>query len=138
MQSTPVIGILVSKDFTDLIRIKKSLYDVKKSFGTSVEICQISENFMHNDIKKFILELGLAYSEVLRYDEPYNLNSLDRNEYKFGRDWSPKFYHMRNSEFVKHCDGVYAFITDKITKKDLNYKIIMDVKKKKKNLKIVN
>ena len=87
---------------------------------------------------EFVLEIGLKYSECLKYDEPYNIYSVDNIEAKFGREYKSKYYHIRNSLFLKYCDGIYAFIDKKLSKTESSYKIIMDAKKKKKNLKIIN
>lgn len=138
MQSTCIIGILVSKNYTNLREIKEAINKIKLHMGNSAEICQISDNFMKAEIKKFVLEIGLKYSECLKYDEPYNIYSVDNIEAKFGREYKSKYYHIRNSLFLKYCDGIYAFIDKKLSKTESSYKIIMDAKKKKKNLKIIN
>lgn len=132
------IGILVSNDYSNFSNIKKVIYDAKVKLNNDVEMCQISENFMHNDIKKFIQSQGIYYTEVLRYDEPFNINSHDPNEYKFGKKFNGKFYHIRNTSFIKYCNGIFSFVTPDIKQTDTIYKIIELAKNKKINLKIFN
>lgn len=131
-----IVGILVSKDYSDLMQIKKVIYGAKQSIGTNLEICQINENFMHKDIKKFVLEIGLGYTDVLRYDDAYNINSHDQNAYKFNKGWNPKFFYIRNSNFIDYCNGVCGFITKSLDKNDAVYQILRKVKDKKLNLKL--
>ena len=116
MQSTCIIGILVSKNYTNIREIKQVINKIKTSMGKSAEICQISDNFMKTEIKKFVLNIGLKYSECLKYDEPYNIYSIDDIEAKFNREFKPKYYYIRNSLFLDYCDGIYAFVDKNISK----------------------
>lgn len=116
--------------------IKNAIYKVKQNMGEEVELCQISDNYMHDDIKKFIMSLGLFYTEVLRYDEPFNLNSHDQNEWKFNKQFDGKWFHVRNGAFLKYCGGIFAFITPSLEKKDAVYQILRKAKDKNMNLKL--
>lgn len=134
---TYVIGVLVSNDFEDMMKIKNTIYSAKNKLGVDkVEVCQITDNYRHYEVKKFIQEMGLYYTDVLRYDEQFNINSHDPNQYKFGNSFNGKYFHIRNSNFLSYCDGLFGFITRSMDKKDAVYQILKKAKDKKMNLKL--
>ena len=131
-----VIGVLVSQEYKDFLKIKETIFNAKKQLNGSVEICQITENNMYPQVKKFVNSIDILYTDVLRYDEEFNINSHDQNEYKFSKKYHPKYFHMRNSNFVSYCDGIFAFTTNTVNKKSAIYNILKLAVSKKINLKI--
>jgi len=131
-----IMGVLVSADYEDMRTIKNVIYKLKTKLGDALEICQITENYKHYEIKKFVQEMGIRYTDVLRYDEQFNINSHDQNEYKFGKPFNGKFFHIRNSNFLSYSDGIVGFITHSLEKKDAVYQILKTAKQKNKNVKI--
>lgn len=132
-----VIGILVSPDYDNISKIKSKLGEIKAK-ASDVEVCQITDNGKYDEIKKFVLNIGLKYSEVLKYDERNTMYSHDSNSFKFNRPYNPKYFHVRNSKFLSYVDGICGFIAPTLKKTDATYMILSKAKSKKMNLKIFN
>jgi len=130
------IGILVSKDYSDLDKIRTVIYDLKKKFEEQLEIVQILENYQYSEIKKFALQIDIGYSEILRHDDKHTIYSHDPNPFKYGHKVANKWYYTRNSDFLKYCNGIFGFVTKSISKDDTVFKILAVSKKRKKNMKV--
>jgi hypothetical protein len=118
------------------MNIKNLIFDIKEKFDTNAEIVQILENYQYGEIKKFCLQIGIAYSEVIRSDQMFSMYSHDQNQYKFGKKSSPKWYHIRNATFLKYCNGIFGFVTKSISKEDTVFKILAEAKKKEMKVKV--
>ena len=133
------VGILVSPNYNDFTKIKNTIYAVKKKLGDTdeVEICQITENGMHDDIKKFVKEIGLYHTDILKFDEPFNADAHDSNEHKFGKARNPKWFYTRNTSVIDYCYGIYGFIEPTLEKNDAVYLILKKLKEvREKNFKV--
>jgi len=136
MKEYPV-AIVVSKDYANLTLIKNTIFEAKQKLGDALEICQITDNYMHDDIKKFVKEQGIYHTDILRFDEHFNLDAHDSNEYKFNQPFNPKWFHVRNDSVIKYCRGIFGFVSRSVEKTDAVYLIIQKAKKEEmKNLKI--
>ena len=106
------IAIIGSRRYENKKRIKDFVFKLKQKYGDGTTIvsggCKTGAD---KYAKKYALELGLQYEEYPPAHFPHNLY-CPLPESRYGREYSPKNYHVRNKIIAGTSDVVVAFKKD--------------------------
>ncbi len=132
------IGIIVSENYSNTRKIKEEIFKLKEGFKNYLTIYMINDNsFLNIIVKKFIIELGIDFKEILKYDENYSQYCVNPS-YFYNKKFRKEYFHIRNKEFIKLCKGIYFFIDKKDENKGISDILLKEVIKKNKDKIILN
>ena len=111
------IGIVGSRRYENKKKIKDFIFKIKQEHGEdTIIVSGGAKDGADKYAKKYALELGLQYEEYPPAHFPYNLY-CPLPESRYGREYSPKNYHVRNKIIAGTSDYVVAFIPEGIESK---------------------
>ena len=106
------VAIVGSRRYENKKKIKDFIFKLKKEYGENTIIvsggCKTGAD---RYAKKYALELWLQYEEYPPFHEVHNLY-CPLPESRYGKQYSPKNYHVRNKIIAGTSDFVVAFIPD--------------------------
>jgi len=108
------IGIVGSREYSNKIRIKNTIFQLKTRFGEEVEI--VSGGCKHGAdkyAKKYALDFEMKYKEFNPAHTVQNLYSA-MNEHYYSKEYAPKNFFHRNKLLAKYVDYIIAFIPEGI------------------------
>ena len=130
------IGIVGSRKYEKKRSIKDFIFRIKEKYGESVTIVSGGcKDGADKYAKKYTLELGLQYEEYPPAHFPHNLY-CGLPESRYGKQYSPKNYHVRNKIIASVSEMVVAFIPEGIKSKG-SLDTIKQAKKQGKKVKII-
>lgn len=104
------IAIVGSRRYENKKKIKDFIFKIKKEYGDKTTIVSGGcKDGADRYAKKYALELGLQYEEYPPFHEGHNLY-CPLPESRFGKQYSVKYYHVRNKIIAGTCDYIVAFI----------------------------
>ena len=106
------IGIVGSREYSNKIRIKNTIFQLKTRFGEEVEI--VSGGCKHGAdkyAKKYALDFEMKYKEFNPAHTVQNLYSA-MNEHYYSKEYAPKNFFHRNKLLAKYVDYIIAFIPE--------------------------
>jgi len=108
------IGIVGSREYSNKIRVKNVIFELKNKFGSDMEI--ISGGCQHGAdkyAKKYALDFQVNYKEFNPAHTVQNLYSA-LNENYYSKEYTPKNFFHRNKLLAKYVDYIIAFIPEGI------------------------
>ena len=104
------IGIVGSRRYENKKKIKDFIFKLKQEKGVDTTIVSGgAKDGADRYAKKYALELGLKYEEYPPAHFPHNLY-CPLPESRYGREYSPKNYHVRNKIIAGTSDYIVAFV----------------------------
>lgn len=101
-----VLGVTGSKTFENKRKIKEFIHKLKNTPDVEVEIVSLGDRHgADQHVKKFALEMGLAYRELNAAHTTKNLYSLMSEAY-YDKPYHPRNFHQQIkifSQFVSKC-----------------------------------
>ena len=131
------IAIVGSRVYTNNLRIKNFIYELKVKYKDEVEIVSGGQKLGADGFaKKYALEFDMKYVEFPPRHYTYNQHCiLDQSHY--GKKYFPKNFYDRNKQIVEYSDYIVAFMNkDDYTKGTLL--TIEEAKKMNKKVIILN
>ena len=111
------IAIVGSRRYENKKKIKDFIFKLKQEYGTDTIIVSGGcKQGADRYAKKYALELGLQYEEYPPFHEVHNLYCT-MPESRYGKQYSPKNYHVRNKIIAGTSDYIVAFIPNGIESK---------------------
>tara|TARA_B100000131_G_scaffold310697_1_gene342662 strand:- start:282 stop:683 length:402 start_codon:yes stop_codon:yes gene_type:complete len=111
------IGIVGSRRYENKKKIKDFIFKIKNEHGeNTIIVSGGAKDGADRYAKKYALELGLQYEEYPPAHFPHNLY-CPLPESRYGKQYSPKNYHVRNKIIAGTSDYIVAFIPDGIESK---------------------
>jgi predicted Rossmann fold nucleotide-binding protein DprA/Smf involved in DNA uptake len=111
------IGIVGSRRYENKKKIKDFIFKLKQEHGTDTVIVSGGcKDGADRYAKKYALELGLQYEEYPPAHFPHNLYCPLPGS-RYGKQYSPQNYHVRNKIIAGTCDYIVAFIPSNIESK---------------------
>ena len=111
------IGIVGSRRYENKKKIKDFIFKIKQEKGEDTIIVSGGcKDGADRYAKKYALEFGFKYEEYPPAHFPHNLY-CPLPESRYGREYSPKNYHVRNKIIAGTSDYVVAFIPEGIESK---------------------
>ena len=103
------VGVVGSRRYENKKKIKDFIFKLKNEYGTDTTIVSGGcKDGADRYAKKYALELGLQYEEYPPAHFPHNLYCpLPKSRY--GKEYSPKNYHVRNKIIAGTCKYIVAF-----------------------------
>ena len=106
------IAIVGSRRYENKKKIKDFIFKLKKEHGTDTTIVSGGcKDGADRYAKKYALELGLQYEEYPPSHQSHNLY-CPLPESRYGKEYSPKNYHVRNKIIAGTSDYIVAFLND--------------------------
>ena len=106
------VAIVGSRRYENKKKIKDFIFKLKNQYGEKTIIvsggCKTGAD---KYAKKYALELGLQYEEYPPSHFPHNLY-CPLPQSRYGKQYSPKNYHVRNKIIAGTSDFIVAFIPD--------------------------
>ena len=131
------IGIVGSRQYENRKKIKDTIFNLQKRFGTKLTIVSGGcKDGADRYAKKYALEFNCKYVEFNPAHTVYNFYSA-LNENYYGKQYSPKHFFIRNKMLAKYCDIVIGFIPNGI-KSDGTINTITEAKKLNKKVVIIS
>ena len=131
------IGIVGSRQYENRKKIKDTIFNLQKRFGSSLTIVSGGcKDGADRYAKKYALEFNCKYVEFNPAHTVYNFYSA-LNENYYGKAYSPKHFFIRNKMLAKYCDIVIGFIPNGI-KSDGTINTITEAKKLNKKVVIIS
>ena len=104
------IAIVGSRRYENKKKIKDFIFKLKSEYGTDTIIVSGGcKDGADRYAKKYALELGLQYEEYPPFHEVHNLY-CPLPESRYGKQYSPKNYHVRNKIIAGTSDYIVAFV----------------------------
>ena len=111
------VGIVGSRRYENKKKIKDFIFKVKNEYGEkTIIVSGGAKDGADKYAKKYALELGLQYEEYPPAHFPHNLY-CPLPESRYGREYSPKNYHVRNKIIAGTSEFIVAFIPNGIESK---------------------
>jgi len=108
---------------------------IKQKSEEDIEIISLGEEYGADKfVKKYSIQFGLKYFEFIPRHKRWNSYCIER-AFLMGKEYSPKYFFINNSNFVKYCDNFIFFAEKQSELKD--NKLIEMIKKSGKNLVLV-
>ena len=107
---TVKIGVIGSREYVNMRKIKDVIFKLKERFGEDLEIVSGEQKQGADGMaKKIALELDMKYVSFPPAHYPYNSHCiLEQTEYaKPYRVWN---YSARNKQIAEYSDYIFAFI----------------------------
>jgi predicted Rossmann fold nucleotide-binding protein DprA/Smf involved in DNA uptake len=106
------VGIVGARIYTNKLKVKEFVFNLKEKFGDDVEIVSGGQSKGADGYaKKFALEFDMNYVEFPPKHYTYNQHCiLDRKEY--GKPYRVTNYFDRNKEIAEYSDYLVAFIPE--------------------------
>ena len=131
------IGIVGSRQYENRKKIKDTIFNLQKKFGSSLTIVSAGcKDGADRYAKKYALEFNCKYVEFNPAHTVYNFYSALIENY-YGKAYSPKHFFIRNKMLAKYCDIVIGFIPDG-TKSNGTNNTISEAKKFNKKVVIIS
>jgi predicted Rossmann fold nucleotide-binding protein DprA/Smf involved in DNA uptake len=131
------IGIVGSRQYENRKKIKDTIFNLQKKFGSSLTIVSAGcKDGADRYAKKYALEFNCKYVEFNPAHTVYNFYSA-LNENYYGKAYSPKHFFVRNKMLAKYCDIVIGFIPDGV-KSSGTINTITEAKKFNKKVVIIS
>ena len=111
------IGIVGNKYYVNKTQLKDFLWMVKQQAlemdpPEPVEVVSLGRKIqIDKQIKKLAELYGLKYSEFIPYHEMWNSNCVE-SPFLFKKEYSPKYFFISYSKFVKYCSTILILDTD--------------------------
>tara|TARA_Y100001963_G_scaffold56372_1_gene78875 strand:+ start:527 stop:928 length:402 start_codon:yes stop_codon:yes gene_type:complete len=106
------VGIVGSRRYENRKKIKDFIFKLKKEYGEDTKIISGgAKDGADRYAKKYALELGLQYEEYPPAHFPHNLY-CPLPQSRYGKEYSPKNYHVRNKIIAGTSDFIVAFKRD--------------------------
>ena len=103
------VAIVGSRRYESKKKIKDFIFKLKQEYGEDTKIISGgAKEGADRYAKKYALELGLQYEEYPPAHFPHNLY-CPLPESRYGREYSPKNYHVRNKIIAGTSDYIVAF-----------------------------
>ena len=103
------VAIVGSRRYENKKKIKDFIFKLKQEYGTDTKIISGGQkDGADRYAKKYALELGLQYEEYPPSHFPHNLY-CPLPESRYGKEYSPKNYHVRNKIIAGTSDYIVAF-----------------------------
>ena len=103
------VGIIGSRRYEGKKKIKDFIFKLKQEYGTdTIIVSGGAKEGADRYAKKYALELGLQYEEYPPSHFPHNLY-CPLPESRYGKEYSPKNYHVRNKIIAGTSDYIVAF-----------------------------
>ena len=134
------VGIVGSREFAAGSKIRKFIYELKKTFGDELEIVSGGQKKGADGMaKKYAIELGVKYVEFPPAHYNYNTHCL-KEAYHYGKEYRVWYYNERNTEIAKYSDAVACFLPTgwDITQSDGTNDTYKKAKKLGKVVKVIN
>ena len=115
------IAIVGSRVYTNNLRIKNFIYELKVKYKDEVEIVSGGQKLGADGFaKKFAIEFDMKYVEFPPRHYTYNQHCI-LDESHYGKRYFPKNFHDRNKQIVEYSDYIVAFMNKgEYTKGTLN------------------
>ena len=111
------VGIVGSRRYENKRKIKEFIFKLKNEYGEkTIIVSGGAKDGADKYAKKYALELGLQYEEYPPSHFPHNLY-CPLPQSRYGREYSPKNYHVRNKIIAGTCDFIVGFIPDGVEAK---------------------
>ena len=108
------VGIVGARIYTNKLKVKEFVYNLKEKFGDDVEIVSGGQlKGADGYAKKFALEFDMKYVEFPAVHEPYNMHCI-LPKYKYGKPYAVWHFFERNKDIAKYSDKIVAFIPEGI------------------------
>ena len=131
------IGIVGSRQYENRKKIKDTIFNLQKRFGTKLTIVSGGcKDGADRYAKKYALEFNCKYIEFNPAHTVYNFYSA-LNEKYYGREYNPKHFFVRNKMLAKYCDIVIVFIPNGV-KSSGTINTITEAKKLNKKVVIIS
>jgi len=131
------IGIVGSRQYENRKKIKDTIFNLQKKFGTKLTIVSGGcKDGADRYAKKYALEFNCKYIEFNPAHTVYNFYSA-LNEKYYGREYNPKHFFVRNKMLAKYCDIVIGFIPNGV-KSSGTINTITEAKKLNKKVVIIS
>ena len=111
------IGIVGNKFYANKTQLKEFLWMVKQQFDNlnppeEIELVGLGRKIqIDKHVKKLANLLNFKYSEFIPYHDNWNPNCVEQ-AYLFKKEYSPKYFFMAYTKFVKYCDSILILDTD--------------------------
>jgi predicted Rossmann fold nucleotide-binding protein DprA/Smf involved in DNA uptake len=104
------VGIVGARKYTNKLKVKEFVYNLKEKFGDGVEVVSGGQSEGADGYaKKFALEFDMNYVEFPPKHYTYNQHCIsDRDNY--GKPYRVTNYFDRNKEIAEYSDYIVAFI----------------------------
>jgi len=131
------IAIVGSRVYTNNLRIKNFIYELKVKYKDEVEIVSGGQKEGADGYaKKYALELGMNYKEFPPAHYNWNMHCVrPAGEYK--KPYYISNYHKRNKQIVEYSDIIVAFMPEGVSTKG-TMSTLRYAESKKKLVKILN
>ena len=131
------IAIVGSRVYTNNLRIKNFIYELKVKYKDEVEIVSGGQKEGADGYaKKYALELGMKYKEFPPAHYNWNMHCVrPAGEYK--KPFYISNYHKRNKQIVDYSDIIVAFMPEGIPTKG-TMSTLRYAESEKKLVKILN
>jgi|TARA_B100000073_G_C23737881_1_gene572834 predicted Rossmann fold nucleotide-binding protein DprA/Smf involved in DNA uptake len=104
------VGIVGSRRYENKKKIKDFIFKLKQEYGENTTIVSGgAKDGADKYAKKYALELGLQYEEYPPAHHTHNLYCT-LPESRYGKQYSPKNYHVRNKIIAGTSDVIAAFV----------------------------
>ena len=104
------VGIVGSRRYENKKKIKDFIFKLKQEHGENTKIISGgAKDGADKYAKKYALELGLQYEEYPPAHHTHNLYCT-LPESRYGKQYSPKNYHVRNKIIAGTSDVIAAFV----------------------------
>jgi|TARA_B100001964_G_scaffold197461_1_gene222516 predicted Rossmann fold nucleotide-binding protein DprA/Smf involved in DNA uptake len=106
------VGIVGSRKYTNKLKVKEFVYNLKEKFGNDVEVVSGGQlKGADGYAKKFALEFDMNYVEFPPRHYQYNQHCiLDRKDY--GKSYHVVNFFDRNKQIAEYSDYLIAFIPE--------------------------
>ncbi len=106
------VAIVGSRRYENKKKIKDFVFKLKNEYGTETTIVSGgAKDGADKYAKKYALELGLQYEEYPPSHFSHNLYCT-LPESRYGKQYSPKNYHVRNKIIAGTSDYIVAFVRE--------------------------
>ncbi|MAH43189.1 hypothetical protein CL614_05740 [archaeon] len=108
------IGIVGSRRWTDKIKIKDFIFELKNKYGDNIAIVSGGcRNGADKYAKKYALEFDMKYEEFPPTHEQHNMFCV-LPKFKYEKPYAVWHFFERNKQIAEHSDIVVGFIPDGI------------------------
>ena len=108
------IGIVGSRRWTDKIKIKDFVFELKNRYGDDVTVVSGGcRNGADRYAKKYALEFDMKYEEFPPTHEQHNMHCV-LPPFKYGKPYAVWHFFERNKQIAEHSDIVVGFIPNGI------------------------
>lgn len=129
------VGIVVTKHYNHLRKIKDFVFKLKTEFDDKVEIVTTGDTVSYESkVKSYALQFDIIYKEFIPAHIQRTLHSAMGSSF-YGKDYSPKNFFIRDSHMSKYIDYLVVFQSDKDKEERAN--LIKIVQKLQKDVVII-